>query len=58
MNFAAINESLIALTIEELERIIERAREIKKRKEANDPLFCALEEAGYDFKDHCCEDEG
>ena len=56
MNFETIYENLITLRIEELEQIIQRADEIKRRKEQNDPALEALEAAGYDFKDNCCED--
>ncbi len=56
MNLTETKEQLIELTIEELAELIHRAQEIKARKEAGDPALKALEEAGYDFKDHCCED--
>ena len=56
MNLAETKEHLIELTIEELSELIEKAQEIKARKEAGDPVLKALEEAGYDFRDHCCED--
>lgn len=56
MTFEILQENLIELTIEELDQIIERAKEIKERKKCHDPIFKALEEAGYDFKNTCCEE--
>ena len=56
MNFTETKEHLIELTVKELSELIERAQEIKARKEAGDPVLEALEEAGYNFKDHCCGD--
>jgi len=56
MTLNEIEEHLIALNTEELERLIRAAREIQRRKEEGDPVLKALEEAGYDFRDHCCEE--
>jgi len=56
MTLDEIEKHLITMRTEELERLIQAAAEIKRRKEEGDPVLKALEEAGYDFKAHCCED--
>jgi len=56
MTIAQIREMLIELTVEELGELIARAEEIRKRKESEDPVLKALEAAGYDFENICCEE--
>jgi len=56
MTSELLHENLITLSIEDLEKIILRDQELKKRREENDPVLQAPEEAGYNFKENCCEE--